>query len=137
VILDHVISLLYSTSGGVDFILCIGDDSADEYMFSALQERFGSSQSGSGPVVYTTVVGRKPSAANYYLNDPDEVLELCQSLRHHSTRANRNKSMGDLDRLHTERVWGRTGSRPANRRPMQGDSDLDWSRAHRPALYYN
>ena len=101
VMLDHVISQLYSHSGGVDFVLCIGDDSADEYMFDALQARFGSAV--NGPAVFTTVVGRKPSAAHYFLNDSDEVLELCQSLRLHSTRANRNRSMGDLPRH--ERVW--------------------------------
>ena len=27
VMVDHIISLLHSNSGGVDFVLCIGDDS--------------------------------------------------------------------------------------------------------------
>ena len=48
------------------------------------------------PCLFTTVVGQKPSAAQYFLNDPDEVIELCQSLRLHSTRSNRNRSMNDL-----------------------------------------
>ena len=39
------------------------------------------------PAVYTVVVGQKPSAAQYFVNDHEEVLELCQSLRLHSTRA--------------------------------------------------
>ena len=65
-----------------------------------LQERFSGTLPGGGPSVFTVVVGRKPSAANYFLNDPDEVLELCQSLRLHSTRANRNRSMGDLQSMH-------------------------------------
>ena len=39
-IVDHMVNLLYSTSGGVDFILCIGDDSADEFMFTKLHNRF-------------------------------------------------------------------------------------------------
>ena len=76
--LDHVISQLYSHSGGIDFVLCIGDDSADEYMFSALQARFGGAGPPQAPAIFTTVVGRKPSAAHYFLNDSDEVLELCQ-----------------------------------------------------------
>ena len=60
-------------------VLCIGDDSADEYMFSALNDRFGSSsqQQGNRPAVFTAVVGQKPSAANYFLNDPDEVRLSC------------------------------------------------------------
>ena len=150
VILDHIISLLYSNCGGVDFVLCIGDDSADEYMFSALQERFGTSQGGggAGPSVFTTVVGRKPSSAHYYLNDPDEVLELCQSLRLHSTRANRNRSMGDLQRLHSERTWtmnkggggggggaGSGGGSTALRQSMPVRGGLDWSRMHKPEYY--
>jgi len=119
VMLDHVISQLYSHSGGVDFVLCIGDDSADEYMFGALQARFGHSGPPHSPAIFTTVVGRKPSAAHYFLNDSDEVLELCQSLRLHSTRANRNRSMGDLPRH--ERVFRSTATKmPAG---------LDWSRA--------
>ena len=63
VMLDHVISQLYSHSGGIDFVLCIGDDSADEYMFSALQARFGGAGPPQAPAIFTTVVGRKPSAA--------------------------------------------------------------------------
>jgi len=100
-IVDHIVSQLYTHSGGVDFILCIGDDSADEFMFQALNSRFGE---GPSPSLFTAVVGRKPSAAKYYLNDPDEVLELCQSLRLHSTRANRNRSTSDLQRLSTKPI---------------------------------
>ena len=69
--LDHVISQLYPHSGGIDFVLCIGDDSADEYMFSALQARFGGAGLPQAPAIFTTVVGRKPSAAHYFLNDSD------------------------------------------------------------------
>jgi len=104
-------------------------------MFSALQERFGSNRQAHGPAVFTAVVGRKPSAAHYFLNDPDEVLELCSSLRLHSTRANRNRSMGDLDRLQSMGHWtnqGRLGGRPAE--PVMAGG-LDWSRARQPALY--
>jgi len=106
VMVDHIISLLHTNSGGVDFVLCIGDDSADECMFSALEARYGSaggSAEPNRPAVFTAVVGQKPSAAHFFLNDSDEVLELCQSLRLHSTRANRNRSMGDLQRA--ERTW--------------------------------
>ena len=69
-------------------------------------------------------IGRKPSAAHYYLNDPDEVVELCQSLRLHSTRANRNRSMGDLPRH--ERHAAASGAL------------FDWSAAQRtqPTQYF-
>jgi len=101
VMVDHIVSELYSTSGGIDFILCIGDDAADEYMFQALHDRFNLTNAGAtpqagAPAVFTVVVGQKPSAAQYFLNDHEEVVELCQSLRLHSTRANRNRSLNDL-----------------------------------------
>lgn len=108
-------------------------------MFSALQARYpnaGREAVGpaGGPSVFTTVVGRKPSSANYFLDDSDEVTELCQSLRLHSTRANRNRSMGDLQRLHTPISHGsRLGGVPAA--PVGGT--LDWSRvpAHNEMQY--
>jgi len=107
VMVDHIVSELYATSGGIDFILCVGDDSGDEYMFQALAERFNSSSTQVGaPAVYTVVVGQKPSAAQYFVNDHEEVLELCQSLRLHSTRANRNRSLNDLQSHSSKGLWG-------------------------------
>ena len=131
------VNQLYANSGGVDFVLCIGDDSADEHMFAALQARFGELGGTPGaPAVFTTVVGRKPSAAHYFLNDSDEVLGLCQSLRLHSTRANRNRSMGDLQRLHSERLRASHLARPGVPRLQTAGADLgpanalDWSRQY-------
>ena len=100
-------------------------------MFQALHARFADRPAGTVPALFTCVVGRKPSSAQYYVNGADEVLELCQSLRLHSTRANRNRSMGDLPRH--ERVWGAAskgrGGMPAER------CGLDWSRASQPASF--
>mmetsp|Transcript_36757 Transcript_36757/g.120109 ORF Transcript_36757/g.120109 Transcript_36757/m.120109 type:complete len:1189 (+) Transcript_36757:81-3647(+) len=112
---DHVVSQLYSQVGGVDFILCIGDDSADEFMFQALHARFADRPAGTVPALFTCVVGRKPSSAQYYVNGADEVLELCQSLRLHSTRANRNLSTSDLKGLGRGRV------------PIRGEGPLNSS----------
>jgi len=61
-----------------DFILCIGDDSADEFMFSALHQRYGASS--EHPAVFTCTVGRKPSAARFYLPDHERVVELLSSM---------------------------------------------------------
>lgn len=104
-----------SQVGGVDFILCIGDDSADEFMFQALHARFADRPAGTVPALFTCVVGRKPSSAQYYVNGADEVLELCQSLRLHSTRANRNLSTSDLKGLGRGRV------------PIRGEGPLNSS----------
>ena len=53
-----------------------------------------------------------------------QVLELCQSLRLHSTRANRNRSIGDLQRVQSSWAAGnKLGGIPA-----EPKNALDWSR---------
>lgn len=108
VIVSLMLNHLAASSGGVDFVLCVGDDSSDEKMFEALNSRFGGTAgaptSPRGLLhghthVFCATVGRKPSAAPFYMNDHEEVLELLQSLRLHSTRSNRNRSLTDLKRL--------------------------------------
>lgn len=109
VIVSLMLQHLAQQGGGVDFVLCVGDDSSDEKMFEALGARLGGSAPSPTtpprpPVhahahVFCATVGRKPSAAPFYVNDHEEVLELLQSLRLHSTRSNRNRSLTDLNRL--------------------------------------
>lgn len=91
VIVDRIMSTLESTTGKyVDFIMCVGDDSSDEFMFQYLEEM------RARPNLYTVTVGKKPSAAKYFVNDVDQVMELLHSLTKMSTTANRNLSMNDL-----------------------------------------
>jgi hypothetical protein len=135
-------------------VLCLGDDSSDEKMFAALNQRFGlGGHAGAVPAsplpraqalahhaaashVFCATVGRKPSAAQYYVNDNDEVLELLQSLRLHSTRSNRNRSLTDLNRLghhgggahaHPQRGGGGGGGGPhsTDRAGRAGGADAD------------
>ena len=58
------------------------------HVSQALNERFHHSVQrtagpppSAAPAVFTTVVGRKPSAAQYFLNDTEEVFELCQVIK--------------------------------------------------------
>lgn len=63
----------YFTSLDFDFILAIGDERTDEDMFNVVH----------GSNCYTCTVGMKVSRAQYYLDDPDEVLRVltaCTSL---------------------------------------------------------
>lgn len=56
-----------------DFILAVGDERTDEDMFNIVH----------GSNCYTCTVGQKVSRAQYYLDDPDEVLRVltaCTSL---------------------------------------------------------
>ena len=52
-----------------DFILAIGDDWTDEYLFAALPEK-----------AYTIKIGTAPSKARYHLNSVDDVRRLLKRL---------------------------------------------------------
>ncbi|KAE9348347.1 Alpha,alpha-trehalose-phosphate synthase [UDP-forming] 6 [Phytophthora fragariae] len=91
VIVDRVMSTIESTSGQyVDFILCVGDDLSDEFMFQYLED------ARSRPNMFTVTVGKKPSAAKYFVNDVDQVMEIVHAMTKVSTAAKRNFSMNDL-----------------------------------------
>ena len=91
VIVDRVMSTIESTSGQyADFILCIGDDLSDEFMFQYLEDVRGR------PNMFTVTVGKKPSAAKYFVNDVDQVMEIVHAMTKVSTAAKRNFSMNDL-----------------------------------------
>lgn len=53
------------------FVLCVGDDSSDELMFSTLHNKFG--QHPIDLHLFTATVGRKPSCAGAYMEDHHEV----------------------------------------------------------------
>ncbi|ETW08519.1 trehalose-phosphatase, variant [Aphanomyces invadans] len=90
VMVDRILSTLESRGGTpVDYVLCIGDDLSDEFMFSYLEER-------NLPKTFTVTVGKKPSAAKHFLNDVDQVMEILNALTKVTTTSNRNLSMNDL-----------------------------------------
>uniref|UniRef100_K3W8D4 CBM20 domain-containing protein n=2 Tax=Globisporangium ultimum (strain ATCC 200006 / CBS 805.95 / DAOM BR144) TaxID=431595 RepID=K3W8D4_GLOUD len=98
VIVDRIMSTLESQGNNyVDFILCVGDDSSDEFMFQYLEDMRSRSK------LFTVTVGKKPSAAKYFVNDVDQVMEVLHSLTKLSTVANRNLSMNDLRLLDRNR----------------------------------
>ncbi|RQM09724.1 hypothetical protein DD237_006997 [Peronospora effusa] len=91
VIVDRVMSTIESTSGQyADFILCVGDDLSDEFMFQYLEDL------RSRPNMFTVTVGKKPSAAKYFVDDVDQVMEIVHAMTKVSTAAKRNFSMNDL-----------------------------------------
>ena len=60
-----------------DFILCIGDDTSDEKMFDYLNRRKAEIKKYSKNVVlYPITVGKKPSKAKYYVDNPKIVKEI-------------------------------------------------------------
>jgi len=75
---QHVAHDSHGNREPLGYCLCIGDDSTDELMFSALHNKFG--QRPADIDLYTVTVGRKPSEAQSYLNDHNDVLELLKML---------------------------------------------------------
>eukprot|EP00904_Undaria_pinnatifida_P011972 jgi/Undpi1/7905/HiC_scaffold_24.g10377.m1 len=68
-----------------DFVFCVGDDASDEQMFSAVYSFLAQAEEQSGPDderaqaemdnirLYTCMVGKKPTHANFYVNEVSEV----------------------------------------------------------------
>jgi len=72
----RLIDMLQSDGQAVDFVLCAGDDSTDELMFTALKDKMGP----TNPSLFNVTVGRKPSEASRYLDEYREVVELIELL---------------------------------------------------------
>jgi hypothetical protein len=79
-------------------------------MFAALHARYGQSE---GTQLFTCTVGRKPSAASYYLSDHERVLELLTSMRMQSAGSKKFHSVGgnlvQLDKQSSGEGSGRGG----------------------------
>jgi trehalose 6-phosphate synthase/phosphatase len=65
----------------VDFVLCIGDDSTDEDMFSAVSEWADKQPKEAKTSIFTCTVGKKKSTkALYWLADTLKVQDLVKGL---------------------------------------------------------
>lgn len=58
-----------------DFVLCMGDDRSDEEMFQTFTDA-----SCDSLAVFACTVGQKPSNANYYVNDHNDVVSILSRL---------------------------------------------------------
>jgi len=114
---EHILATVWPNDLLPDFVMCIGDDIADESMFQFCQQiqESGNSEPArmtrlqSSPAlmtatsndhpVFSVVVGEKPSSAHYYLNDVDEVCDLLSVLAKVSTRTQRATSLIDMATL--------------------------------------
>jgi len=89
--------------GNIDFILCMGEAITNEHMFKTISEIYV--QENDKPPgrmkekdcsVFTCTVGRKPSYANYYVNDYNDVLDLLKAMVSCSIKIPKNKSLDNL-----------------------------------------
>ncbi|CAJ2636517.1 probable alpha,alpha-trehalose-phosphate synthase [UDP-forming] 9 [Trifolium pratense] len=74
--------LLNMVSGGnpPDFVMCIGDDRSDEDMFESILSTVSCPSLPAAPDIFACTVGRKPSKAKYFLDDPSDVVRMLQGL---------------------------------------------------------
>ncbi|KAJ2044418.1 Trehalose-6-P synthase/phosphatase complex synthase subunit, partial [Coemansia sp. S16] len=69
-----IVAELAGTATPVDFCLAAGDGRADEPVFAYLAQEF------AHVALFTATVGRKPTAARYYVQDVDAVLSVLGKL---------------------------------------------------------
>jgi trehalose 6-phosphate synthase/phosphatase len=93
--LQHAIATLKSQNRSVDFILAVGDDVSDEPMFEQIA-RIKSESSLDNLFAFSVTVGKKPTSAESYVDDPKSVIELLTVLNKVSQRENRYFSTADL-----------------------------------------
>jgi trehalose 6-phosphate synthase/phosphatase len=91
--LEHALSIMKASNIEADFILAIGDDSSDEPMFDRIGLHL---QEHPKLAAYSVTVGKKPTSARAYLDDPSAVAELLQTLSRASLRERRFHSAIDL-----------------------------------------
>lgn len=91
-----------------DFILCIGDDISDEEMFKVIRalrkEQSVLTANKDYLKSFTCTVGKKPSLANFFINEANEVVGLLELLKGWSNKVmsiqyKKNFSYGDLGKL--------------------------------------
>jgi trehalose 6-phosphate synthase/phosphatase len=80
------------------FILCIGDDRSDEDMFEVITTAVNGPSLNPEAEVFACTVGRKPSKAKYYLDDPVDIVCLIQGLANVSDHMHGVSSTTDTDR---------------------------------------
>ena len=79
--LSHIIKEEFLEEIEPDLIMAIGDEESDEEMFKYLnyiENKF--SYLKNETKIITCTIGRKPSEAKYYLNEPNEVIDCLESM---------------------------------------------------------
>lgn len=83
-----------------DFILAIGDDTADEEMFKFFDQKINTIKHFSKKVkVYTVTVGKKPSSAASYVDSTADVRTILEAFMQISNRKTISSSSADLRSL--------------------------------------
>ncbi len=91
--IEHALATLTSLEKEPSFILAIGDDASDEPMFDALNRINDIKENIS---IFGVSVGKKPTSATSYVDDPAAVMEVLETLIKSTQRDKRFFSSIDL-----------------------------------------
>ncbi|KAG6967818.1 hypothetical protein JG688_00006106 [Phytophthora aleatoria] len=94
-LIGHLLNKMRVDGNPADFVLCIGDDVADELMFEQLKTMVAHQELPKDKV-FTCTVGQKPSKAEFFVDDYTDVIALLKSLKVVATKSNRNYSLSDM-----------------------------------------
>ncbi|RLN20906.1 hypothetical protein BBJ28_00011457, partial [Nothophytophthora sp. Chile5] len=90
-IVGHLLDKMRADGKPADFVLCIGDDVADELMFDQLDSMVTAGELPKDKV-YTCTVGQKPSKAEFFVDDYTDVIALLKTLKVVATKVPSKKS---------------------------------------------
>ncbi|KAG6611458.1 trehalose-phosphatase, variant 1 [Phytophthora cinnamomi] len=94
-IVSHLLNKMRVDGNAANFVLCIGDDVADELMFDELKKMIAHDELPKDKV-FTCTVGQKPSKAEFFVDDYTDVIALLKSMKVVATKSNRNYSLSDM-----------------------------------------
>ena len=80
-----------------DFVLCIGDDISDEKMFDYLNRKeVEIKKYCKNAILYPITVGKKPSKAKYYVDNPNNVKEIINIFVKYSHKTSSSISTSEI-----------------------------------------
>lgn len=92
--ISHILQQEINSGVEPDFVFAIGDDISDEEMFKYLNcFKKQLNQNNKDINIYTVTVGKKPSAASYYVNEVSEIVHHLGCLARGDNNIRKNSSV--------------------------------------------
>ncbi|KAJ0761863.1 putative alpha,alpha-trehalose-phosphate synthase (UDP-forming), Trehalose-phosphatase [Helianthus annuus] len=80
IVAEKIFAFMAEKGKQADFVLSVGDDRSDEDMFVAIGDGIKKGRITNNNSVFTCVVGEKPSAAEYFLDETKDVSMMLEKL---------------------------------------------------------
>ncbi|KAL3826455.1 hypothetical protein ACHAXA_011264 [Cyclostephanos tholiformis] len=75
----QIVNKILENCKEVDFVLCMGDDVADEKMFTSVLN-FSAGSKSENSYAFNVAVGKKPTNASFYVDDASDVCSILVAL---------------------------------------------------------